>query len=165
MMKLLLHACLGAALLGFAAGVAASPTIELKDGSRIQGDIQGVENGMYIVLSPSLGTVRVAQSAIVRIIYSGDVASAADSSAKSSSHDDTLTRDMQQLQTRLAQDPAAIQSIMSLQSDPQIQAILSDPAIMKAIQDGDYASLLGNPKIRALDGDEHLKQVIQEQSH
>ena len=165
MMKILIHAGLVAALLCFAIGVAASPTIELKDGSRIQGEIQGVENGMYIVVSPSLGTVRVAQSNITRIVYSGDVANAADSSGKASPHDDTVTHDIQQLQTRMAQDPAAIQSIMSLQSDPQIQAILNDPAIMKAIQDGDYASLLGNAKIRALDGDEHLKQVLQQQSH
>jgi hypothetical protein len=164
-MKMLLKACLASALLGLASGVLASPTIELKDGSRIQGEIQSMENGVYTVLSPSIGTVHVAQSNIERIVYSGDVSNAAGSSGKSSARDDAVTSEVQQLQARLAQDPAAMQSIMSLQSDPQIQAILSDPAIVKAIQEGDYMSLLGNAKIQALESNANLKQLLQQQGH
>jgi hypothetical protein len=161
----MLNACLAALLSALASGVLASPTIELKDGSRIQGEIQSIDNGVYTVLSPSIGTVRVAQSNIVRILYSAEIPNVAGSSGKAPAHDDTLAPDIQQLQTRLAQDPAAMQSIMSLQSDPQIQAILSDPGIVKAIQEGDYMSLLSNPKIQALESDEHLKQVLQQQAH
>jgi hypothetical protein len=172
-MKVLLKACLASTLLGLASGVLASPTIELKDGSRIEGEIKSIENGVYTVLSPSLGTVHVSQSNIVRIVYSGDVSNAAGSSVsnaagssgKASTHDDGMTRDIQDLQTRLAQDPATMQSIMSLQSDPQIQAVLSDPAIVKAVQEGDFMSLLTNPKIQALESNEHLKQLIQQQVH
>jgi len=161
-MKMLLQACLAAALLSLASGVLASPTIELKDGSRIEGEIQNIENGVYTVLSPSIGTVHVAQSNIVRIVYSGDVSNAAGSSDKSPARDGALANEIQQQQTRLAQDPAAMQSIMSLQSDPQIQAVLNDPAIAKAIQEGDYASLLGNAKIQALESNEHVKQLLQQ---
>ncbi|MEO8673146.1 MAG: hypothetical protein ABI411_17660 [Tahibacter sp.] len=164
-MKMLLEACLAAALLGLASGVLAAPTIELRDGSRIEGEIQSIENGVYTVLSPIIGTVHVAQSNIVRIVYSGDASNAAASGGKSSARDDAVTLDIQQLQTRLAQDPAAMQSIMSLQSDPQIQAILSDPAILKAIQEGDYMSLLGNAKIQSLESNEGLKQLLQQQAH
>jgi hypothetical protein len=164
-MKMLLHACIAPALFGLACGVLASPTIELKDGSRIEGEIKGIENGVYTVISPSLGTLHVAQSNIVRIVYSGDASNAASSSAKSPARDDAMSHDVQDLQTRLAQDPAAMQSIMSLQNDPQIQAVLSDPVIMKAVQEGDFMSLLTNPKIQALESNEHLKQLIQEQVH
>jgi hypothetical protein len=164
-MKMSLQACLAAALLSLASSVLASPTIELKDGSRIEGEIQSIENGVYTVLSPSIGTVHVAQSNIVRIVYSGDVSNAAGSSDKSSARDGALANEIQQQQTRLAQDPAAMQSIMSLQSDPQIQAVLNDPAIAKAIQEGDYTSLLGNAKIQALESNEHLKQLLQQQAH
>jgi hypothetical protein len=164
-MKMLLEACLAAALLSLVSSVLASPTIELKDGSRIEGEIQSIEKGVYTIVSPSIGTVHVAQSNIVRIVYNGDASNAAGSSGKSSAHDDTLTRDIQQTQARLAQDPAAMQSIMSLQSDPQIQAILNDPAIVKAIQEGDFMSLLGNAKIQALENNEHLKQLLQQQAH
>jgi hypothetical protein len=164
-MKMLLQACLAAALLGFASGALASPTIELKDGSRIEGEIKSIDNGVYTVVSPSIGIVHIAQSNIVRIVYGGEVSSATGSSAKPPAHDDALASDIQQMQTRMAQDPAAMQSIMSLQSDPQIQAVLSDPAIMKAIQEGDYMSLLSNPKIQALQSNEHLKRLLEQQAH
>jgi len=164
-MKILLRAGLAAAWLGLASSALASPTIELKDGSRIEGEIQSVENGVYTVLSPSIGTVHVAQSNIVRIVYGGDASNAAGSSDQSPARDVALANEIQQLQTHLAQDPAAMQSIMSLQSDPQIQALLNDPAIAKAIQDGNYASLLGNPKIQALESNEHVKQLLQRQAH
>lgn len=164
-MKALLEACLAAVFLGLAIDATAAPTIELKDGSRLEGEIQSIDNGVYTVLSPSLGTVHVAQSSIARIVYSSDATTATGPRGKSSARDDALTTDIQQLQTRLAQDPAAMQSIMTLQSDPQIQALLSDPAIVKAIQEGDYVSLLGNPKIQALENDEHLKELLQQQAH
>ncbi|MGA9332735.1 MAG: hypothetical protein WBV39_00470 [Rudaea sp.] len=164
-MKMLFQACLAAGLLGLASAVLASPTIELKDGSRIEGAIQSIDNGVYTVLSPSIGTVHVAQSNIVRIVYSGDASNAPGSSGESSAHDDTLSHDIREMQTRLAQDPTAVQTIMGLQSDPQVQAVLSDPAIMKAIREGDYASLLGNAKIQALENDEQIKQLVQQQEH
>jgi len=164
-MKILIKACLAAASLGLATGALAAPTIELKDGSRIQGEIQGIDNGVYTVISPSIGTVRIAQSNIVRIVYSGDASDAPASPGKSPARDDTLSRDIQQVQASLAQDPATLQSIMALQSDPQIQAVLSDPAIAKAIQEGDYASLLGNAKIQSLQSNEHLQQLVRQQAH
>lgn len=164
-MKKLLAAGLAAALLGPACAALASPTIELKDGSRIEGEIRSIENGVYTVLSPSIGTLHIAQSNIVRIVYGGDASNAAPAPGKSPAPDTGLTQDVQQLQMRLAQDPTTLQSIMSLQSDPQIQAILSDPAIMKAVQDGDYMSLLSNPKIQALESNEHVKQLLTQQAH
>ena len=161
-MKSLLRAHLAAAFFGFAAGVLASPTIELADGSRIQGEIQGIEDGVYTVLSPSLGIVHVEQSKIARIVYSGGASNQADSSDRSPARDVETTLAIQKLQASLVQDPASMAAIMSLQSDPQIQAILSDPAIVQAIQAGDYASLLSNPKIQALENNEKVKQLLQQ---
>jgi hypothetical protein len=164
-MKMLIKACF-APLLGLATSALASPTIELKDGSRIAGEIKSIENGVYTVRSPSIGTVHVPESNIVRIVYSsGDAPKTAVTSEKSSAHDDALTQNIQQMQKKLAQDPAAIQSIMSLESDPEIQAILNDPAIVKAIQEGDYLSLLSNAKIQALENNEHLKKLVRQQEH
>jgi len=161
-MRILQSACF-AALLGHAAGALAGPALELRDGSRIEGEIQSVQNGVYTVVSPSLGTVHVAQSNILRIVYGGDSSNGTGASAKPATRDDPVSRDIQQMQTRIAQDPKAVQSITSLQSDPQIQAILTDPAIAKEIQEGDYMSLLANPKIQALDNNEHVKQLVRQQ--
>ncbi len=164
-MKMSIKACLAAALLGFASMAQASPTIELKDGSRIVGDIQGIEHGVYTVRSPSIGTVLVAQSDIARIVYSDDASNAAASSGKSPASGDAVAGNIQQLLNGLMQDPASLQSIMSLQSDPQIQTVLNDPVIMKAIQDGDFTSLLGNAKIQSLESDARLKQLVQQLAH
>ena len=81
-MKMLIQACFAAALFGYACGTLAAPTIELKDGSRIQGDIQSLENGVYTVLSPSIGTVHVAQSNIVSIVYSAAASNAAEANRR-----------------------------------------------------------------------------------
>lgn len=164
-MKAFLEACLAAALLGLATGVLAAPTIELKDGSRIEGEIQGIDNGVYTVVSPIIGTVHVAQSNILRIVYGGETSNAPAPPTKALPRDDAMASDVQQLSARMAQDPSTMQSIMSLQSDPQIQAILNDPVIMKAIQDGDYMSLLGNAKIQGLESNEHIKQLLLQQAH
>ena len=167
-MKMSIKACFAVALISVASGALASPTIELKDGSRITGEIQSLDKGVYTIVSPSIGTVHVTQSNIVRIVYSGDVSNTpnvAASSDKAPAHDDAMAHEFQQLQSSLAQDPATMQSIMSLQSDPQIQAVVSDPAIMKAIQEGDFTSLLNNPKIQALENNEHVKQLVQQQEH
>jgi hypothetical protein len=103
-MNMPIKACLAAALLGFASMVQASPTIELKDGSRIVGDIQGIEHGVYTVRSPSIGTVFVAQSAIARIVYSDDVSNAAGASGKSPASGDAVSGNIQQLLNGLMQD-------------------------------------------------------------
>ena len=165
MKPVMFKACLAAALLALASTALASPTIELKDGSRIQGEIQGLANGVYTVVSPSIGTVHVAQSNIVRIVYGGGGSIEAGASGRASSRNDALARDIQQLQAGLAQDPDMMKSILSLQSDPQIQALLSDPAIARAIEDGDYTSLLANPKIQALENNAHLRELVKQQAH
>ena len=40
--------------------------------------------------------------------------------------------------------------ILSLQNDPDVQTILQDPEIMKAINSGDINALLSNPKFMKL---------------
>ena len=156
-----LFACLVAALgLVLTVGVSGSPIIKLKDGSQIQGDIQSIQDGQYTVVSPSLGTVHIAQSNIVQISYDGG--ESRDRAETDATGIDHLSSQAQQLQSQLAQDPEAMKSILSLQNDPQIQALLNDPQIMQAIQRGDYPSLLNNPKIQALDNDPQLKSVLRE---
>lgn len=160
-MKSLLASLMAALGLGFTVGLLASPIIELKDGSRIQGEIQSIQNGDYTIVSPSIGTVHITQSNIVRITYDGS-GETPDPAATDTSGNDQRSTEAQQLQAQLVQDPEAMKSILSLQADPQIQALLNDPQIMQAIARGDYASLLANPKIQALDNDPQLKKVLRD---
>lgn len=161
-MKALFSSLLAATSLCFSVSTLAAAIIELKDGSRIRGEVQSVERGEYTIVSPSIGTLRTAQSNIVRIVYGGDEGSSERSASGSSAGNDDLSRQTLHLQAQLAQDPSAMESVLSLQTDPQIQALLNDPQIMQAIQEGDYASLLSNPKIQALDNNAQLKAVLQQ---
>lgn len=144
--------------IGLSCSGLASPTIELKDGSHIQGDVQSIERGVYTIKSSSLGTVRIPQENVAKIVYDGS--SNRDNSANLA---DETTRQVVQIQQRLAQDPDAMKEVMNLQSDPQIQAILNDPAIMQAVEKGDFMSLLGNDKIKALENNARVRQLLEQQ--
>lgn len=139
----------------------AAPTIELADGSRIQGDVKGLHDGVYTIVSPTLGTVHIAEANIVRIVYGGRSDGSAPI-AVAPSNNAALASQALQLQAQIAADPADMQAILGLQNDPQILAILSDPQIVQAIERGDYAGLINNPKIQALENNAHLKQVLQQ---
>lgn len=157
-MPRLLRSILLSAALSFAAGVQAAPIIELSDGSRIQGDIQSLEGGVYTIVSPALGTLRIAQSKIARINYDAG----ADRPGQTSGSADAMAAQISQLQTQLAKDPATMSLIMQLQQEPQIQALLNDPKIMRAIEQGDYSSLMNDPQIQALGENAQIKQLLQQ---
>lgn len=147
-------------VLGAATACAATPTIELKDGSRIQGDIQSIDHGVYTVASRSMGTLHIQQSDVAKIVYGGGRNDDRDSGAASANSE--FTAQAKQLESRLVQDPEMMKSILDLQSDPQIQALLADPTVIQAIQNGDYTSLLGNPKIQALENNSKLAQLLKQ---
>ena len=50
------------------------------------------------------------------------------------------------MQGALLADPASREQVLSLQDDPQMQAILNDPATMRAIQSGDLGALMKRPQ-------------------
>ena len=47
-------------------------------------------------------------------------------------------------------DKEVVEMILSLQNDPDVQRILQDPEIMKAVNSGDINALLSNPKFMKL---------------
>jgi hypothetical protein len=54
------------------------------------------------------------------------------------------------LQERMEARPDLVGAIHQLQSDPEFQDVLGDPEIRKALESGDTAALLANPKINNL---------------
>ena len=57
---------------------------------------------------------------------------------------------VQSLQSSITSDPGMMASILALQNDPDMQAVLSDPELMRAIQSFDLEALQNNPKIQQL---------------
>jgi hypothetical protein len=134
---------------------AATPRFELKDGSVVSGTISDFTNGIYTVISPSLGTVQIRQEEIQNIVYGGS------SHAASGQGDAGVSQDqIQAIQKSMAQDPGMMSLIQALQNDPEMQALLADPEITRAVAAGDFAALLNNRKILQLMEDPKIKAIV-----
>jgi hypothetical protein len=145
------HTILGLILssLVFSSGAWAEPSrILLNDGTEIVGELVSLHNGSYTIRSQTLGTLKISERQVSRISSMGATAAAVNPVESAKSVIDTST--LQSIQQRLMGDASMVQQIMSLQSNPDMQAVLSDPEIMAAIQRLDFDTLTNNPKIRKL---------------
>jgi hypothetical protein len=68
------------------------------------------------------------------------------------------------MQGALLADPASRDQVLSLGDDPQVQAILNDPATIRAIESGDLGVLMNDPKLRALLENPTVRALVQQQS-
>jgi len=138
-------------------GSASAETLELNDGTVIQGEIKSLQNGVYTVETSALGTVRVPQQNVRTIDQSsGDTAG---SPARESLPSQP---EIEAMQLRIIQDPNLLAMLLSLQNDPEVQAILADPEIMGALAAGDLAALMDHPKIIALTRNAHVREFMGE---
>jgi hypothetical protein len=122
--------------------------IELNDGSVIAGDIISLSDGIYTVRSASLGTLRIEASRISAIRAPG----ATTLQNNSSSQVDSLRNEM-------LSDAEIMNAIRTLQNDPDVQKILQDPEIMKAIRIGDIGALMTNPKFMKLLDKQSIRDI------
>lgn len=130
--------------------------IELVDGGIILGEIISHSHGNYIVRSNSLGTVKINESQIrVISLTSGS------STEKEIAHSpgQSLSPDIQSLQSSMMNNKEIMGLVMSLHNDPEMQALLKDPDIMAAVQSGDISSLMSNPKFMKLLNNAKIKEI------
>jgi len=130
-------------------GVFAGPArqIELTDGSVITGEIVSFSDGIYTIKSSHLGLLKIEDSK-VRSIDSGD--------------SNASFGDLQGLQNMIMSSPDLMNTIMSLQDDPDFQAALQNPEVMRAVSSGDVNALLSNPLFMKLIENPRVKEIVQE---
>lgn len=114
----------------------AAQKIELVDGTVIQGEVVGFDGSIYTVRTESLGTVKIEKSRVQSIQLQGPSSSG--------------LPDLNDLRSRVASNPEWMGMIMGLQDHPDVQEVLSDPELMKAVEAGDLEKLLSSPKIQKL---------------
>lgn len=68
------------------------------------------------------------------------------------------------MQGALLSNDQSRQQVLSLQDDPQVKAILDDPATMRAVQSGDLNALMNDPKLRALLDNPTVRSLVDQQS-
>ena len=129
--------------------------IGLIDGSTIYGEILSFYDGIYTVKSSSLGTIKVSESDIREIrVQSGTKNRESANPANSS-----ISSEVQSLQTFMQNDQEIMAIIFSLQNDPDFQEIMSDPGILNAVNSGDIAALISNPKFMSLLNNHKIQEI------
>jgi hypothetical protein len=131
--------------------------LTLTDGSVIAGEIESVQDGIYTVRSPSLGTITVKDSDIRRIETPTDSPAGPDSTAPGPGA--TSHPQLDALQRQILNDDAAMSSVTALQDDPQFQDILNDPDISEALRAGDLDALARNPKLQSLMNNPKVQEI------
>lgn len=122
--------------------------IELTDGSVITGEVVSLADGVYTIRSESLGTAKL-DAAKIRAIRSGS-----SSGAGSVSSDEVKA-----LTDKMTGDSDIMAKILSLRDDPDFKRALEDPAIMKAVSEGNIAALTSNPQFMKLLNNATMKEI------
>ena len=138
-----------------AASPALAEEIVLNDGSRIQGEVMSMSNGAYQVNTPSLGVISIPR-AKVRSISAG---SSGDAGSSGSSLNPSGNSMLDSIQSSMVNNPGIMSNIMQLQHDPDMQAVLSDPEVMRAVQNLDFKTLSNHPKIKKLMQNSKVREI------
>ena len=132
--------------------------IELNDGSVISGEIMAFDKGTYTIKSGTLGTLEI-KDADIRAIRSETTNPVAQSSPLPHL---AISSELQNLQNLIMNNPEMMNSVSSLQDDPQFQAILQDPEVINAVTAGNLNGLLTNPDFMKLLENKKVKEIAQQ---
>jgi hypothetical protein len=120
--------------------------IELTDGSLISGEIVSLSKGVYTIRSGTLGTMQIKESKIRTIRTKGPGREGSVDQVKST-------------QQMMMDDADIMSMVKALQSDPDFQEILQNPEVIEAVQSGDIAALMANPKFMNLLNKQTVQQI------
>ena len=137
---------------------AESHLVKLEDGSQIQGEVVGMKNGQYMIRRESLGTIYVDSAKVHSISKDGGIRET-DTASEQNLLQQMAGSQMQSIQQSLLGNAELVGSIMSLQSNPDMQAVLNDPEVMAMVQRFDFEALRNNPKIQKLMGNAEVQKI------
>ena len=141
-------------------------SITLKDGSVIQGRLVQYQNGEYVIESPNLGQMHLKEADVSSIVTGGSHSARHDSYADNSLAQPKLdlNQQMSAMKEQLMSDPAMSQQIQNLTENPEIMAIIQDPAFMSqlmgAMSSGNPNTALNNPKMQQLLNNPQMQQIL-----
>ena len=120
-------------------------TVELTDGSRIEGEVISLENGRYTLRTAHLGEIKV-EASKVRKIETSHESAGPQGNLPEIPDAATIKTEMDKMQSTMMQNPEIMKTIAECLTDPGFQEMLKDPAINGAIQSQDIKTLLSNEK-------------------
>jgi hypothetical protein len=173
-LRLVAFVCLGISPLLFA-GDGDLQAITLKDNSVIRARVTGMSGGFYFAKSPALGDIKIAAAEVVSIQPDGAVAESAGTPAAAlttglapaqpspagSAGVESLKAAVVSKVQSWASTREGMDAVMNFSQNPAVKAIMNDPQIMQAIQNGDYPALMKSPAIKALLDSPQTKSLMQ----
>ena len=133
--------------------------IELIDGSLIYGEIVSLDQGVYTILSDSMGRLKIGESKIRAIRFPSSTGNR-DTRDNIKQKPGDVGPEIQALQKSLLNDEDILTTILSLQEDPKVQEVLNDPDVMNAVLAGDVQSLMSNPKFLELLNHPKMQEIL-----
>ena len=131
--------------------------IELRDGSVLIGELVGIGNGHYRIRTPMLGEIEVPESDVLAIRPAAATAPAAGNGAPGSPD---LQGTIAGIQQQIAGDPALMSAVSALQSDPELQAALADPAFVQLVMSGNLTALSADPRFLRLMANPAIQAIL-----
>jgi hypothetical protein len=158
--------------------VAASPKeIHLKDGSKIVGELVSFNQGVYTVKTENLGTVQLAESDVVSVLAEAAPQTAVVNSVVQPQGEPSVdmgalmasnpefAQQIASVQGQISQNPDMMQAVQGLTQDPEVVALVSDPAfvseLMAAMNQGDPQAIANNPKVQKLLNNPNMRAAMQ----
>ncbi len=71
----------------------------------------------------------------------------------------SIAPQVEQLKERMQNDEGTMALVRALLNDPQMQALLSDPTVLRAAQTGDFGALLNNPDVMKLLANPQVQEI------
>ena len=131
---------------GWAEGV---KEFQLKDGSRLTGELVAVTEGRFVVQSPSLGRVELDAEQVVSMNTPANA---------------DLQALMSQTQKRIYANPELLRQVQSLSQDPELTALVGDPAFVQLLMSGDLQAIQQDPRMQQLMNNPRIQGLVRQLS-
>ena len=138
--------------------------ITLKDGTRINGRIVGIDQGRYVVQSGALGEVRIGEDNIQSIVAPNMAATAGTQPGQDQAAGQTVPNEYSQhmkvMQDQIMANPEIMKEITTLAEDPEILKLMNDPALLEAATKGNPQAMQANPRTQQLMNNPKMQELI-----
>ena len=116
-------------------------TLQLKDGSKIEGEVIASSNGIYTFKANT----------------------ASNTNTTTSVNPSSLpTAEIDRIKTKMLSNPEAMKAATELANDPQFQEILKDPRVINAAKTGNIRELMTNQKLQGLANNPKIEKIRSE---
>ena len=78
---------------------------------------------------------------------------------QNSGNNGSAAPNVEELKERMMKDEGIMALVLAMQNDPEMQALLNDPAIIRAIQTGDIGTLINNPDFMRLLNNPRVREI------